>query len=106
MSQESNKRRDTPRVEQTTTVTARFEGGLHVCLLKNVSPRGAGLMFNPDLHLPASFDLELGQGKCVPVTVAWRRRDQMGVRFVKRAPRISLAKALSWMGPAARRAAA
>ena len=106
MRRESNKRRDTPRLEQTTTITAHFEGGRHVCLLKHVSPRGAGLMFNPDLYLPASFDLELGQGESVPVVVAWRRRDQMGVRFVKRGSRLDLGRALAWVGRRLERKAA
>ena len=105
MSNESNKRRDTPRVEQKATVVARFEGGRHVCLLKNVSAAGAGLMFNPDLHLPGSFELELGAGHWAPCVVAWRRRDRMGVRFKRRAPRPGLETVLAWVARPLRRAA-
>src|SRR4051794_40081059 len=52
------------------------------CVVRNLSPQGALLDFAGSITLPHAFDLQIEQaGIEMPVTVAWRTADRIGVTF-------------------------
>jgi len=83
----SETRVDVPRVIRGTTVTVRCGNKKQICILRDASPKGAGLIVNLDFELPKEFELELA-GWFVPVRVVWRHRNRIGVRF--KAPKKSI----------------
>jgi hypothetical protein len=53
------------------------------CLVRNLSPEGAKLLFTNTLAVGDTFDLAIPQhGRTRRVRVAWRKPDEMGVRFL------------------------
>jgi PilZ domain len=51
------------------------------CTIRNLSPEGASIAVDNAATLPAEFDLEF-DGATRRCTVAWRRIDRLGVKFV------------------------
>lgn len=77
-------RRLSPRIGMLRKATL-VSGGLPSraeCMLRDFSRTGARLTIDPRLGVPDEFVLVLGDGKRLSCRVAWRAREQIGVRFV------------------------
>jgi len=62
------------------TVVVEYNGKQQRCLLRDVSPKGAGLVVSGDVDLPNSFNMKI-DGRIVTAQVVWRRRNRIGVRI-------------------------
>lgn len=57
------------------------------CLIRDISPDGAKLMFTNTVTIPDEFDLEIRKtGETRRIGTAWRRADEVGVSFLDRQP--------------------
>lgn len=53
------------------------------CLVRNVSPNGARLVFSAPTLTPAEFDLTIPhKGQQERVMVVWRKQSEVGVQFL------------------------
>ena len=68
-----------------------------LCLLVNISDRGARLQVQPDTSLPEQFDLAISLDRSITrhCKLIWRDGAAVGVRFVKAAPEKNKAEAAS-----------
>ena len=73
-----------PRVRTLIAARIAFNNGQSTldCLIRNLSDTGAKLTFSAAVTLPDCFDLMIPQkGVTRRVRVAWRRDQEIGVRF-------------------------
>jgi hypothetical protein len=65
---------------------SRKQGALS-CLIRDFSETGARLIFSDTVALPGVFDLHIPQkDRTLRAHVQWRRRDEIGLRFVAAEP--------------------
>jgi uncharacterized small protein (DUF1192 family) len=65
---------------------SRKQGALS-CLIRDFSETGARLIFSDTVALPGVFDLYIPQqDRTLRAHVRWRRRDEIGLRFVAAEP--------------------
>jgi hypothetical protein len=92
---QSDKRNATrKRVLKGGTIVFNARSSTLSCTVRDISDTGARLKVSKDLAIPSQFDLIVeSDGIEVPCTVAWRRGEEVGVRFdappSKRAPKRS-----------------
>ena len=77
-------RRSVPRqATQARAIAIVNEGVRRGCILSDLSPYGARLVFGAMAPLPLRFELELPGKRLVKVQLIWQRKLAAGVRFNK-----------------------
>ena len=74
--------RDEPRAEaDPDTALLCWRGQVKVVRLGNVSPSGAMLLFDGDLHIGERVALQVMDREAVPAQVRWVRDGRVGINF-------------------------
>jgi hypothetical protein len=68
-----------PRYKTASIVFNRL-GSVYTCTLRNISERGACVVVEKDMFVPAEFKL-MAEGHMRTCAIAWRRPDRIGIRY-------------------------
>ena len=80
----ANHRKDMPRRAMSASAIMRDGDKVQLCLVENISPKGACLKVNPDLKPMDRFELLLQDQEPILVTSMWRSQGRVGVRRLPR----------------------
>jgi len=68
-----------PRYKTASIVFNRL-GSVYTCTLRNISERGACVLVEKNMFVPAEFRL-MAEGHTHTCAIAWRQPDRVGVKY-------------------------